>query len=95
MSFQRAMDYIKSWRPKIASYLVHISDADRVLGDPCNNSLKKLGPLSPLSDPATGEPYPIPTCQEEWQQCVERICLDYDVPGRVLVAYDGMMIDHV
>ncbi len=95
MSFQRAMDYIKSWRPKIASYLVHISDADLVPGDPCNNFLKKLAPLSPLSDPTTGEPYPIPTCQEEWQKSVERICLDHDVPGRILVAYDGMMINHV
>ncbi len=95
MSFQRAMDYIKKWRPKIASYLVHISDADQVLGDPCNNSLKKLTPLSPLSDPSTAEPYPIPTCQEEWQTAVDRICLDYDVPGHVLVAYDGMMINHV
>ncbi len=95
MSFQRAMDYIKTWRPKIASYLVHISDADQVPDDPCNNFLKKLDPLAPLSDPTTGEPYPIPTCQEEWQKSVDRICLDYDVPGRVLVAYDGMIIGHV
>jgi phosphoribosyl 1,2-cyclic phosphate phosphodiesterase len=95
MSFQRAMDYIKAWRPRIAAYLVHISDADQVTGDPCNSFLKKLDPLSPLSDPTTGEPYPIPTCQEEWQKSVERICLDYDVPGRVLVAYDGLTIDHV
>jgi phosphoribosyl 1,2-cyclic phosphate phosphodiesterase len=95
MSFQRAMDYINAWRPRIASYLVHISDADQVPGDPCNNFLKKLAPLSPLSDPATGEPYPIPTCHEEWQKSVDRICSDYGAPGRVLVAYDGMMINHV
>jgi phosphoribosyl 1,2-cyclic phosphate phosphodiesterase len=92
MSFQRAIDYIKTWRPKVATYLVHISDADQIPGDPCNNFLKKLDPLSPFSDPTTGEPYPIPTCQDEWQRTVDRICLDHDVPGRVLVAYDGMMI---
>ncbi len=92
MSFQRAIDYIKKWKPRLASYLVHMSDADRVSGDPCNNFLKKLEPLSPLSDPSTGEPYPIPTCQSEWQGIVDRICGDYNVPGRVFVSYDGMII---
>jgi phosphoribosyl 1,2-cyclic phosphate phosphodiesterase len=92
LSFQRAMDYIRRWQPKSATYLVHISAGDRVEGDPCNNFLKKLEPLSPLVDPSTKLAYPVPRCQAEWQDTVERICKDYQVPLPVRVASDGLRI---
>ncbi len=92
MSFQRAMDYIRRWQPRLATYLVHISAGDRVEDDPCNNFLKKLEPLSPLAAPSSHVPYPVPKCQEEWQDVVETICRDYQIPGPVRVAYDGLRI---
>lgn len=94
MSFQRAMDYIRKWRPRRGTYLVHISDAEQVPGDPCNTFLKKREPLAPLEDPGSGIRYPIPTCQVEWQDVVDRICRDHDVPGPVIVPYDGMRVIH-
>jgi phosphoribosyl 1,2-cyclic phosphate phosphodiesterase len=90
LSFQRAIDYIRRWKPKKATYLVHISDGDQVPGDQCNAFLKKYVPLSPLAEPTSGKHYPIPRCQAEWQHVVERICKDFGVPGPVLVAHDGM-----
>ncbi len=93
MSFQRAIEYIRKWKPRRGTYLVHISDADQVPGDPCNNFLKKSAPLAPLEEPGTGLSYPIPTCQAEWQDVIERICVDHDVPGPVVVPYDGMRVD--
>jgi len=92
MSFQRAMEFIGRWRPKQASYLVHISDGDQVPGDPCNNFLKKYEPLSPLAEPGSGTPYPVPRCRSEWQRVVDRICKDYGLPGPILVTWDGMTI---
>jgi phosphoribosyl 1,2-cyclic phosphate phosphodiesterase len=90
MSFQFAKDYIKKWMPRRSTYLVHISDGDQVPGDSCNHFLKKYKPLSPLTDPASGEPYPVPRCLQEWQEVVDRICKDYRVPGPVVVTHDGM-----
>jgi phosphoribosyl 1,2-cyclic phosphate phosphodiesterase len=92
LSFQRAIEYIRRWKPKKATYVVHISDGDQVPGDPCNSFLKKYAPLSPLTDPTTGRPYPIPRCQTEWQGAVDKICKDHRVPGPVCVAHDGMRI---
>jgi len=92
MSFQRAMDYIRKWKPRRGTYLVHLSDADLVPGDPCNNFLKKLEPLAPLEEPGSGLCYPIPTCQAEWQAVVDRICRDHHLPGPVIATYDGMRI---
>jgi phosphoribosyl 1,2-cyclic phosphate phosphodiesterase len=92
MSFQRAIEYIQKWKPRIGTYLVHISDADQVPGDPCNNFLKKSAPLSPLEELSTGIPYPIPRCQAEWQDVIDRICKDHDVHGPVIVPYDGMRV---
>ncbi len=92
MSFQRAIDYIKRWRPKQVTCLVHISDAEQVPGDPCNRFLKKVAASSPLRDPATGLPYPIPLCGRQWQEVIDRICRDYEVPAPVIVAWDGLRI---
>ncbi len=90
MSFQRALDYIRKWRPRRETFLTHFSDADQIPGDPCNNFSKKVEPLAPMEEPGTGIRYPVPTCQVEWQNLVDRICEDYHVPGPVVVAYDGM-----
>jgi phosphoribosyl 1,2-cyclic phosphate phosphodiesterase len=92
MSFQRAITYIQRWKPKKATYLVHISDADAVPGDPANAFLKKCAPLAPMAEPASGEPYPVPTCQAEWQEVVERVSRDYGIPGPLFVAYDGLRV---
>lgn len=90
LSFQRAIDYIKRWKPRRATYLVHISSGDRVPDDPHNDALKKRAPLSPICEPATGSPYPIPKCQSEWQGVVDRISRDFGIPGPVIVAEDGL-----
>ncbi len=92
MSFQFAKDYIKKWMPKRSTYLVHISDGDQIPGDPCNDILKKYKPLAPLTDPASGDSYPVPRCLREWQEVVDRICRDYGVPGPVVVTHDGMRV---
>jgi phosphoribosyl 1,2-cyclic phosphate phosphodiesterase len=91
MSFQRALDYIRAWRPKKAAYLVHISDSDCVPNDPLNNALKKLEPKSPMVSPTTGAPYPIPLCLTEWQEIVDTIQMDMDLPCPIQVAYDGLL----
>lgn len=92
MSFQNALSYIKRWRPRTATYLVHISDADKVPGDPCNNFLKKYDALDPLADPNSKAPYPVPRCQSEWQQVVDRIGRDCGIPTPIIVARDGLRI---
>jgi phosphoribosyl 1,2-cyclic phosphate phosphodiesterase len=92
MSFQKAMDYIRRWRPKRSTFLVHISDADQIPGDSCNNFLKKCSPANRLAHPASGEPYPVPRCHQEWQNVVDRICKDYGLPGPVIVARDGLKV---
>jgi phosphoribosyl 1,2-cyclic phosphate phosphodiesterase len=92
MSFQRAVDYIRLWKPKIASYLVHISDGDLVPDDPGNSFMKKRPPGDPLKSPQTGMPYPIPRCQAEWQSVVNQIGRDYELPGPIVVAQDGLSV---
>lgn len=92
MSFQRAVDYIQRWNPTGATYLVHMSAGDVAPGDPCNSILKKLPPLSPMIEPGSGEPYPIPRCQAEWQQVIDRICRDLGLRGPVIVSEDGLVV---
>ncbi|MBM4327081.1 MAG: MBL fold metallo-hydrolase [Deltaproteobacteria bacterium] len=91
MSFQRAIDYIRRWKPMKGAYLVHISAGDQVVGDPANNALNKSEPLSPLLSPLTGEPYPVPTCQAEWEAVIDRIRRELDLPP-VVVAKDGLRV---
>lgn len=93
LSLQRALPMIRSWEPKEKVFLVHISDADPVPGDPANNSLKKVSPADPLKDPKTGTPYPIPTCQVEWQEIAERAFRDNGINISVQVAYDGLEVE--
>lgn len=92
MSFQNGIDYIKRWKPRNGTYLVHISDGDLIPGDPCNNFLKKLPPIAPFCSPSSGNAYPVPRCAQEWQERVDKVCKDYQVPGPVVVTHDGMSI---
>ena len=91
MSFQNALDYLVRWNPKDRAYLVHISGGDLVPGDPSNHAVNKFPPDSPMREPISGEPYPIPRCQAEWQAVVDRICNDMRISTRVIVAEDGMV----
>jgi phosphoribosyl 1,2-cyclic phosphate phosphodiesterase len=92
MSLQRALDYIQRWRPKRAVYLLDFSDGDFVPGDPSNNFMKKLEPEDPLRRPGSGEAYPVPRCQAEWQNVVDTIVEDYNLPCPVFVAEDGLTV---
>lgn len=93
MSFQRAIDFIKSWEPKTETFIVHIGDGDPVPGDPANSMLKKRKPLKPLSSPADANPYPIPLSQRQWQDVVERVMNDLSLPFKVTVAYDELSVE--
>ncbi|HMK33980.1 MAG TPA: MBL fold metallo-hydrolase [Desulfomonilaceae bacterium] len=93
MSFQNAINWIRKWKP-CQTCLVHISDGDLVPGDPWNNALKKLPPESPLKSPASQEPYHVPRNRSEWQAVVETVRRDYEIPGTILVAHDGLRIGH-
>jgi len=93
LSLQRALPMIRAWEPREKVFLVHISDADQVTGDPANHYLKKIPPASPLKDPQTGIPYPVPTCQAEWQETAERAFKDNGIYIPVQVAYDGLTIE--
>ena len=92
MSFQNAIHHIKRLKPKHETYLVHMGDADRVPGDPANHMAKKYEPKDPLKPPQGGDPYPIPGSQTAWQETVDRILSDHDVPHRVTVAHDSLTV---
>jgi phosphoribosyl 1,2-cyclic phosphate phosphodiesterase len=93
LSLQRALPMIRAWEPREKVFLVHISDADQVVGDPANTYLKKIPPADPLKDPQTGIPYNVPTCQAEWQEVAERAFKDSGITTTVQVAYDGLAVD--
>jgi phosphoribosyl 1,2-cyclic phosphate phosphodiesterase len=93
LSLQRALAMIQAWQPRGRVFLVHISDADPVPGDPANVYLKKVPPTNPLRDPKTGKPYPIPTCQEEWQALATRVFADRRIAVPVQVAWDGLTVE--
>lgn len=92
MSFQKAVGFIRQWKPKKGTYLVHLGDSDRIDGDPANAMMKKSKPLDPLKPPKGGEPYPIPLNQEQWQRTVDQIVGDFHLPFEVTVPYDGLRV---
>jgi phosphoribosyl 1,2-cyclic phosphate phosphodiesterase len=92
MSFQNVLEYIRRWRPKRSTFLVHISDGDQIPGDACNDFLKKSVPAKRIAHPVTGEPYSVPRCHQEWQEIVDAICRDYQLPGPIVVARDGLSV---
>jgi phosphoribosyl 1,2-cyclic phosphate phosphodiesterase len=93
LSLQRALPMIRAWEPREKVFLVHISDADQVPGDPANDYLKKIPPAAPLKDPQTGMPYAVPTCQAEWQEVAEKAFNDSGINIPVQVAYDGLVVE--
>jgi phosphoribosyl 1,2-cyclic phosphate phosphodiesterase len=93
LSLQRALSMVRDWEPTRKVFLIHISDADPVPGDPANDFLKKIPSKDPLRDPKTGTPYPIPTCQSEWQEVAEQVFADHDIGVPVQVAYDGLVVE--
>ena len=86
MSLQKLLDFIKQWQPQRHIYLVHISDGDVAQGESPTAMLKKRKPFDPL-------PYPVPTCQAEWQSTVERAFKDHGIDVPVTVAWDGLVVD--
>jgi phosphoribosyl 1,2-cyclic phosphate phosphodiesterase len=93
MSFQKGMDFLRLFRPRKMTYLVHIGDCDVIPGDPANAMAKKREPLDPLKPPGSEVPYPVPTHQGEWQKAVDQILTDYRLPYKCIVAYDGLVVD--
>jgi phosphoribosyl 1,2-cyclic phosphate phosphodiesterase len=92
MSLERGLEFIRAWKPKDRVFLTHISEAYPVEGDPVNGALKKLAPRKPLEDPETQLPYPLPTCQAEWQTVAEKVFLDQKIPVPVIVPSDGLEV---
>jgi phosphoribosyl 1,2-cyclic phosphate phosphodiesterase len=92
MSFQRALHFIERLAPRKKTFLVHMGDADMVVGDPANSQLKKYEPNDPLRPPSGGDPYPIPLNQPQWQATVNRIVSERQVPYPVTVAYDDLCV---
>lgn len=92
MSLQMALPYIRKWSPKKAVYIIHLSDADQVPGDPCNHYMKKIEPAGPMTNPESGGPYPVPLCQQNWDELLERIRRDFDINVPLLAPFDGMRV---
>ncbi len=91
MSLQRALLFIERFSPK-AVYITHIGEADMAEGDPWNSSLKKYAPKDPLRPPTGGAPYPIPRCQQEWDQTLARVLEDRKIAIEAHVSFDDMCI---
>lgn len=92
MSFQKAIRYIERLRPRIETFLVHMGDSDMIKADPANIMAKKNRPKDPLRPPSGGEPYPVPLDQTSWQETVDRIMSDRNLPYKVTVACDDLRI---
>ena len=85
---------MRACKPKKKVLLVRVSAADPVPGDSANSDLKKQPRADPLlSDPRTSAPYPIPACQEEWQEVAERVFRDSGLLIPVQVAYDSLRVE--
>ncbi|MCP4681026.1 MAG: MBL fold metallo-hydrolase [Desulfobacterales bacterium] len=90
MSFQRAIPFIERLKPKNETFLVHMGDADMVINDPANIISKKYKPKNPLRPPSGKAPYPVPLNQAQWQETVDQIMSDLDLPYKITVAYDDL-----
>jgi phosphoribosyl 1,2-cyclic phosphate phosphodiesterase len=92
MSLQRGLEFVEAWKPRDRIFLVHLSEAYPLDGDPVNEALKKVAPKKPLMDPRTRLPYPYPTCQAEWQAVAEKVLADRGISTPVQVAFDGLQV---
>ena len=92
MSFQGALKFIEQWKPELETFLVHMGDGDMVPGDPANRMLKKYKPADPMRNPKSGDPYPVPLNQEQWQKTIDQISADRHLPFKITVAHDDLRI---
>lgn len=92
LSFQRALEYIKAWKPVKETFLIHIGDGDPVAGDPANGMAKKYDPGDPMRSPSTGLPYPVPLNQEQWQETVDQILADHRLFHKMTVTFDHLRV---
>jgi phosphoribosyl 1,2-cyclic phosphate phosphodiesterase len=92
MSFQRALEFIEQWKPELETFLVHMGDGEMVPGDPANRMAKKYECADPLRDPKTGDPYPVPLNQAQWQKTIDQISIDRHLPFKITVAHDDLRI---
>jgi phosphoribosyl 1,2-cyclic phosphate phosphodiesterase len=92
MSLERGIEWVKLWKPQKAVYLVHLSEAYPLDGDPANDALKKTAARKPMRDPQTGLPYPFPSCQAEWQDVAGHIFRNEGLDVPVIVPWDGLKI---
>lgn len=92
MSLERGIEWIKIWKPRKAVYLVHLSEAYPIDGDPANDTLKKVAARKPMRDPQTGLSYALPSCQAEWQEVAGRIFDNEGLGVPVIVPWDGLKI---
>jgi phosphoribosyl 1,2-cyclic phosphate phosphodiesterase len=92
MSLERGIELVKIWKPRKAVYLVHLSEAYPIDGDPANDTMKKVAARKPMRDPQTGLPYPLPSCQAEWQEVAGRVFRNEGLDVPVIVPWDGLKI---
>ena len=92
MSFQRALEFIELWQPKVETFLVHMGDGEEVPGDPTNKMAKKYRSIDPLRSPRSADPYPVPLNQEQWQKTVDQIIIDRGLHFKITVAYDDLRV---
>lgn len=88
LSLQAALPLLKHWNPANV-YFVHFTCQDPTPGDDAGNAtIKRRGAAEPLCL-ADGEPVPIPTDQESWQQAIELVLRHAGITCRAFAAFDG------
>lgn len=92
MSFQGALKFIERWKPKLETFLVHMGDGEMVPGDPANRMAKKYKSADPLKHPKSGDLYPVPLNQEQWQKTIDQISVDRHLAFKITVAYDDLRV---
>lgn len=92
MSLERGIEFVKLWKPRRTVYLVHLSEAYPIDGDPANDALKKVAARKPKRDPQTDLPYPLPTCHEEWRSVAGRFFRNEGLDVQVIVPRDGLKV---
>ncbi len=90
MSFQTAIGLFMEWKPKDV-YLVHLSDADQIAGDPYNELPIKSPPLEPMKD-LQGNPYPVPKTHKEWEVITKKVINELGLRCNIKIAYDDLKI---
>jgi hypothetical protein len=69
-----------------------MGDGEMVPGDPANKMAKKYKSADPLRHPKSGDPYPVPLNQEQWQKTIDQISVDRHLAFKITVAYDDLRV---